>query len=630
MEFPNRYTRDGKSVRYTNIARGRVVLSFVLIGVCISVLLGRLVYLQVFDYSNLAARSSDNRVEIVPIAPVRGRIYDRDGGILAGNVTVYSLRIIPENVRDLEQLLSDVREIVPISEREEKAFRKSLRVNSKYDFHILKEYLDEQQVGQLAVERYRLPGVYIDTELHRNYYGGESVSHVVGRLSRIDEKDLEQISPTRYSGIQYIGKHGVEMFGEDLLVGWSGYERVEMNAHGQKVRSLSRVLPTSGENVYLTLDRELQQLAYDALEGKKGALVALDPSTGRVLAMVSRPSYDPNDFAVFSQSDNASELLRSEDSPLLNRAVQGIYPPGSTIKPFIKLVGLEYGHENLRIYCPGFYQLPGVKQKFRCWKKEGHGWTDYKKAIAESCDVFFYALALRLGIDRMSSFLSQFGFGQRTEVGLVYEKAGILPSKEWKKAALNQPWYRGETLFTGIGQSYTSVTMMQLAHATSIIANRGLIYKPQLIYKTVDLNTVQERVYEPELIGRVDVSKSRFESVVGDMVEAVHGKRGTARAIGKGATYTIAGKTGTVQVVSRPQNDEDWDEEQLAEKFQPHGVFVSFAPAENPQIVIAMVVENGKSGSAIAPIARQVMDAYLLNKDQKDSNDEIAFSNSVQ
>jgi len=629
MEFTNRVIQDRETVRARNIARGRLLLSFAVIGLFVLVLLGRLVYLQIFDYSNLATRSSQNRIEIVPIAPVRGRIYDRNGYLLAGNRTVYSLRIIPANVKDLDTLLSDISAIVPISERERQAFENSLRVNSRFESHILKDYLDDRQVGQLAVERYRLPGAVISADLHRNYMAGESLSHVVGRVSRIDESDEQKLNRSRYSGLQYIGKHGVESFVEDLLVGWSGHERVETNAHGQKVRTLSQVLPTAGQNVFLTIDRDLQALAYEAIGDRKGALVAMEPATGRVLAMVSRPSFDPNGFAVFSQPGRAHELLNSADSPLINRAVQGIYSPGSTIKPFMTLAGLSNSISNPRVFCSGYYQLPGVKKKYRCWKVDGHGWVDYLQAIAQSCDVFYYALAKRLGIDRMSVALSQFGFGEKTGVGLHNEKLGILPSKEWKRKAMDESWYRGETLITGIGQSYFSVTMMQLAYATSIIANRGEKYKPQLIHKTIDVNTAQETVYEPELLGTVDFKKMHYESVVRDMVEVVHGKKGTARAIGKNANYTIAGKTGTVQLIQRA-HDEEWDETKVPQKHWPHGIFIAFAPADSPQIVVAVVVENAKSGSAVAPIARQVMDYYLLNRSQRELKDQIAHVSNIQ
>lgn len=629
MELSNRVIGDSNSVQSRIIARGRVLLSFAVIGIFVSVLLGRLVYLQIFDYSNLSTRSSQNRIEIVPIAPVRGRIYDRNGHLLAGNKTVYSLRIIPANVKDIDTLLNDISAIVPVSERERYAFEKSLRVNSRFEPQILKEYLDDGQVGRLAVERYRLPGTVISADLHRNYVAGASLSHVVGRLSRIDEHDEQKINRSRYSGLQYVGKHGVELFGEDLLVGWSGHERVETNAHGQKVRTLSQVLPTAGQNVFLTIDRDLQALAYEAIGDRKGALVAMEAATGRILAMVSRPSFDPNGFAVFSQPGQALELLRAADSPLINRAVQGIYSPGSTIKPFMNLVGLSNSIQNPREFCPGYYQLPGVKKKYRCWKEEGHGWVDYMSAVAESCDVFYYALARRLGIDRMSAVLSEFGFGEATDVGLHNEKSGILPSREWKREAMDESWYRGETLITGIGQSYFSVTMMQLAYATSIIANRGEKYKPQLIHKTIDVNTAHETVYEPQSLGTVGIGKKHFESVVRDMVEAVHGKKGTARAIGNDAKYTIAGKTGTVQLIQRAQ-DTKWDETKVAQKHWPHGIFTAFAPADSPQIVVAVVVENGKSGSAIAPIARQVMDFYLLKRNQRELKDQIASVSNIR
>ncbi|MDE0308477.1 MAG: penicillin-binding protein 2 [Acidiferrobacterales bacterium] len=629
MNISDRKIRESDYVRSRIIARGRVLLSFAIVGLFISILLGRLVYLQVIDYSNLSARSSQNRIEIVPIAPVRGRIYDRNGNLLAGNKTVFSLRIIPANVADIDTLLSDISAIVPVSENERQAFGNSLRVNSSFEPQILKYHLDDHQVGRLAVERYRLPGVVISADLHRDYTIDESFSHVVGHLSRIDKNDEQKLNRSRYSGLQYVGKHGVELFGEDLLVGWSGHERVETNAHGQKVRTLSQVLPAAGQNVYLTVDRDLQAVAYAAIGDRKGALVAMDPTTGRILAMVSRPSYDPDGFSVLSDRNMVLELLSSADSPLINRAVQGIYSPGSTIKPFMTLAGLAHSISNLQVDCPGFYQLPGVSRKYRCWKEVGHGRMDYRSATAQSCDVFYYELAKRLGIDRMSAFMSQFGFGEATGVGLQNEKPGILPSKDWKRKTLNESWYTGETLITGIGQSYFSVTMMQLAYATSIIANRGKQYKSQLIYRTVDVNTSQETIYEPELLGKVDISQRHFETVVRDMVEVVHGKKGTARAIGHDAPYTIAGKTGTVQLVQRAQ-DTEWDESKVASKHWPHGIFTAFAPAESPKIVVAVVVENGKSGSAIAPIARQVMDHYLLKTSQQASKNQIASISTVR
>ncbi len=619
----------GEAMRIRNRSRARLMLSVAVIALFVSVLIGRLVYLQVFDYSNLATRSSENRVEIVPIPPVRGQIYDRQGVLLAGNRTVYSLAIIPANASNLDQLLDDIQTIVPVSERDLADFRKSLRINSRYDLHILKDYLDEHEVGRLAVERYRLPGAYISAVLHRDYRAGEAASHVVGRLSRIDENDLASINRARYRGIQHIGKHGTELYGEDILVGWSGHERVETNAHGQKVRTLSQVLPTSGRNIYLTIDQDLQRFAYDIIGDEKGALVALEPATGRVLAMVSKPSYDPNDFAVFSEPGKALELLDAKDSPLINRTIQGMYAPGSTIKPFMSLAGFDHALENFKVTCPGYYQLPGVEHKYRCWKEEGHGVTDYKKAMAESCDVFFYALAYKLGIDRIQSVLSQFGFGDRTEVGLRNEKPGILPSRQWKREVLNEPWYHGETLITGIGQSYISVTMMQLAHATSIIANRGQRYRPQLIYKVVDTNIGEETVFAPVLVGNVDLRKRHFEKVIDDMVEVVHGERGTARAIGRDAKYTIAGKTGTVQVIGRAQ-DEDWDETKIAKKHLPHGVFMSFAPVDDPQVVVAVIVENSISGSNVAPIARKVMDYYLEKQAKTKSGSDVVFNNTIQ
>ena len=610
------------------ISRNRVLLSLIGMVFLLLILIARLAYLQIIAYSNYATLSTNNRVEIVPIPPVRGQILDRNGNLLAGNKTVYTLGIVPAHVADLDKLLDDIKKIIPVSESELKAFRKSVKRSSRFELQTLKDYLTDEQIGHLAVDRYRLPGAYISAELHRNYYSGEYAAHVIGRVSRIDEQDLKRINPVRYRGIQYIGKYGAELSSEESLVGWPGYERVETNAHGQKLRTLSQVLPTSGRDIYLTIDLGLQKVAYDAIGDNKGALVALEPATGRILAMVSKPSFDANDFGISAPPERLVQLLKGEQSPLLNRGIQGLYSPGSAIKPFLAIAANETQFSSAQVHCPGWYQLPGVKKKYRCWKKEGHGKVDLRKAIAESCDVYFYALARKLGIDEMYFQLSKFGFGHRTGVELENEVNGLLPSQEWKRKTLKEGWYKGETLITGIGQGAFSVTMLQLAHAVSIIANRGEKFTPQIILKSVDINTGVEDYRKPDLRGTIDVTTQNFEKIIDYMIDVVHGNKGTAKGISEGLQYKIAGKTGTVQVIQRA-SDVEWDAEAVPKKFHPHGIFMAFAPAEKPEIVIAVIIENGESGSSVAPIARTVMDYYLLNAKTKPQGDKIAFE-SIQ
>ncbi len=610
------------------ISRNRVLLSLIGMVFLLLILIARLAYLQIIEYSNYATLSTNNRVEIVPIPPVRGQILDRFGNLLAGNKTVYTLGIVPAHAADLDKLLDDIKNIIPVSESELKDFRKSVKRSSRFELQTLKDYLTDEQIGHLAVDRYRLPGAYISAELHRNYYSGEYAAHVIGRVSRIDEQDLKRINPVRYRGIQYIGKYGAEQSSEESLVGWPGYERVETNAHGQKLRTLSQVLPTSGRDIYLTIDLGLQKVAYDAIGDNKGALVALEPATGRILAMVSKPSFDANDFGISAPPERLVQLLKGEQSPLLNRGIQGLYSPGSTIKPFLAIAALDTQTDSTKVYCPGWYQLPGVKKRYRCWKKDGHGTVDLRKAIAESCDVFFYALARKLGIDEMYFQLSKFGFGHRTGIELRNEVNGLLPSQEWKRETLKEGWYEGETLIAGIGQGAFSITMLQLAHALSIIANRGDKITPQIILKSVDINTGVEDHRKPDLRGTIDVTPQHFEKAIDYMIDVVHGKKGTAKRISEGLQYKIAGKTGTVQVIQRA-SDVEWDAEAVPKKFHPHGIFMAFAPAEKPEIVVAVIIENGESGSSVAPIARTVMDYYLLNPKTNSQGDKVAFK-SIQ
>lgn len=588
----------------------RVAISVAVFTILFLILVARLAYLQVISYGDYVALSTDNRVQVVPVPPTRGHIYDRNGILLAGNETAYRLAITPKHVADMDGLLGKIRNLVEITDDEITKFKRSLKISNPHSAIVLKDFLLQDEMARIAVDRYKLPGVSIITDLHRVYSSSVYTSHVVGTLSRIDQQDLQRLDSARYRGLQYIGKSGIEQASEGMLVGASGHEQIETNAHGRKIRVLSRVSPTTGRDVFLTIDLDLQKFAYDALGDVVGALVALEPSTGRILAMVSKPSFDANQFGIGGEQDKRTDLLTDEGSPLLNRAVQGQYPPGSTIKPFLAFAALEAGFGRRTVFCPGWYSLPNHTHKYRCWRSEGHGRTNLFDAIAESCDVYFYVLARSLGIDEMYYQLSKFGFGSLTGVELNYETPGILPSREWKQWAKQEPWYEGETLITGIGQGATVLSMLQLAHATSIIANKGHKYRPQLVLKEIDANSGEEFIREADLVEEIDVNKSYFDWVTKAMVEVAHGNRGTARKISEGIDYQIAGKTGTVQVVRRKQ-DEEFDLESLPKKFHPHGVFTAFAPANDPKIVVSVIVENGVAGSLVAPIAKEVIDYYL-------------------
>ncbi len=592
-----------------------VITAVVLIGLVL-ILIGRLAYLQIVAYGDFVALSTDNRIQVVPVPPIRGNIYDRKGRLLAGNETVHRLAVTANFVKDMDNLLEQLKQIIPLSESEIKKFKRKLRNSNEHAQVVLKDYLHPEEMAKVAVDRYRLPGVSIITDLHRVYSHSIYTSHVVGTLSQIDRQDLEQLDPVRYRGIQYVGKSGIEHASESDLVGFSGHDRIETNAHGRKIRVLSHDAPTIGNDIYLSIDLDLQQVAYDSLGDEVGALVAIEPSTGQILAMISKPSFNANQFGLGGEQEKRSDLLTAADRPLLNRSVQGQYPPGSTIKPFLAFAALEKGLGERTVNCPGWYKLPNYSRKFRCWKVHGHGPVNLFDAIAESCDVYFYELARMLGIDEMYYQLSKFGFGSVTGVELAYESPGILPSKEWKQWTKQEPWYPGETLITGIGQGATVVSMLQLAHATATIASKGKRYRPQLVIKTVNEEDV-EIYHESELIDIVDFNRHYFDRVTKAMEEVVHGTRGTARKISENLSYRIAGKTGTVQVIRRSQSESELDLENTPKKFHPHGIFTAFAPIDDPKIAIAVIVENGVAGSSVAPIARTVIDHYLMNLDSK-------------
>jgi penicillin-binding protein 2 len=595
----------------------RAAILLVLCSIMLLALLSRLWYLQVIEHEHFTTLSEDNRVNLEPIAPNRGLIYDRNGILLADNLPSYRLEITPEQVDDMPSTLMELEEIIHIRETDRDRFNKLLGSKPHFAAIPLRFHLSDEEVARFSVNRHRFPGVEIKAGLARHYPQKELAVHAVGYVGRIDEQSLKNIDTSNYSGTTHIGKIGIEKTFEDALHGSVGVHQVETTAQGRVVRILNRTPPNPGQNLYLTLDSRLQAAAETAFGDYSGSAIALDPKSGDILALVSMPTYDPNPFVNGIDTEDYKRLRNDPDEPLFNRALRGQYPPGSTVKPFIGLAGLEQGLTGVSssTYCPGYYMLPGSTRKYRDWKRIGHGSVDLDTAIIQSCDVFFYDLALSLGVGRMHDYLQQFGFGDRTGIDIIGELPGLLPSPEWKKKRRGEPWFPGETIITGIGQGFFLSTPLQLATATSVLANRGYWMIPTII------RAVQESGQDALLPHRSQIAKTlsihnreNWDMVIQAMVDVVHSNRGTARSIGKDSAYRIAGKTGTAQVYGLKE-DEKYDAEAIPEELRDHALFIAFAPADDPRIVVAVIVEHGGGGGAVAaPIARRIMDAYLLEE----------------
>ncbi len=593
----------------------RSVQALVFAGILIAILVGRLIYLQVLAHEHYITLSDDNRIKILPLPPNRGLIFDRNGLILADNLPSYRLEITPEQVHDMEATLDGLAKLVNIRDVDRKRFDQLRARTPVFKPVPLRFRLSDEEVARFAVDRHRYPGVDIVAGLSRHYPHGPLTAHAVGYVGRIDERDLQRIDTSTYSGTTHIGKVGLEKTYEKTLHGSVGYRQVETNAEGRILRTLVRTPPVPGNNLYLTLDAELQNVADQALGDKAGAIVAIDPNNGDVLAFVSKPAYDPNLFVNGIDTKTYKALREDDKQPLFNRALRGQYPPGSTLKPFVGLGGLEQGitSEHAHTYCPGFYQLPGKARKYRDWKRSGHGTVDLVTAIAQSCDVYFYDLALSMGIDRLHEFLAKFGFGERTGIDISGELAGLLPSRQWKRATRNLPWFPGETLIAGIGQGFVLTTPLQLASATATLARYGNRKKPHVVASTQIYGDIELTPLQVEPVPDIVIEdRHNWDTVIHGMHEVVQGRHGTARKVGRGAKYPFAGKTGTAQVFGLKE-EEKYDAKKLAEKLRDHSLFIAFAPLDKPRIAVAVVVENGGSGSAVAaPIARIVMDQYLL------------------
>jgi len=600
--------------RESRIYSARTIAAILVVAGLLAIVVTRYFTLQITEYEIYRTESDRNRVQLQPLPPKRGLIYDRNGVLLADNRPSHILSVVRERVPDLKETLAQLQQMVPITERDLDNFRKKLRRSRPYEAVPLRFRLTQEERARLAVNRYKLPGVVVDAQLLRYYPQGELFSHALGYVGRISESEAYDLDEVNYRGTFHIGKVGIEKYYEDTLHGTVGYQNVETNAHGRILRVLESHSPIPGSDLILHLDSRIQQAAFDALDGRRGAVVAIDPKTGGVLALVSNPGFDTNLFVNGISSVNYSALRDSPDVPLFNRAVQGQYPPGSTIKPMMAMAGLATGlvTPETTVPDPGWYRIPGDSRRYRDWilriRGTGHApEVDMKMAIAESCDVYFYDLARKMTIDGMHEQLKPYGLGSRTGIDTTSERPGVLPSTRWKREARATTWYPGETLSAGIGQGYMLATPLQLAVATAVIASRGEHRTPQFLKATDGRETQSNKSRA------ITASAEHWDAVYDGMREVVHGERGTAKMLSEGIEYTMAGKTGTAQVIGIAQNAV-YNEDEVSERNRHHGLFVAFAPMEEPTIAVAIIVENGGGSSAASPIARKVIDTWLLGE----------------
>ncbi|HEX2548281.1 MAG TPA: penicillin-binding protein 2 [Gammaproteobacteria bacterium] len=590
----------------------RSIAAFVIMLILISLLILRLAFLQLMQHDLYTTLSKKNWLDIVAIEPTRGLIYDRNGVLLAENIPVFSLDIIPNKITNLTQTLASLSKIIPLSDTEIAQFHKELKQHRRFDEIPLKYRLSETEVAKFYENQYHFPGAVIKARLIRHYPMGGTVSHVLGYVGRINTEDLEDIDITNYSATNYIGKLGIEKFYEDELHGTVGYEQAENDASGQPVRVLNRIKPIPGKNLYLTIDVNLQLAAEEALAGSRGAVVAIQPATGQVLALVSEPTYDPNLFVAGISNQEFQTLQQSQDKPLYNRSLRGLYPLASTIKPFLALEALDSGIIDTRytIFDPGWYQLPNNSHRFHDFKRHGHGRVNVSQAITSSCDTFFFDLAHRMGIARIDDILTRFGFGELSGIDIGEELPGVVASPAWKRKAQGLPWYEGDTINSGIGQGSMTTTPIQLANGIAIIANRGIRYVPHLLLKEQVGKKVDPQM--PITLDPVVMHDDTWNTVIKAMQEVITSQSGTGYRFGKNVGYSVAAKTGTGQVFSikkRDKNENAVPQMDLPEHLRDHSFFVAFAPVDKPEIAVAVIVENSVLAGSIA---RKVLDYYLL------------------
>lgn len=612
---PNKRVTMNDHAAEASLFKRRAIFTFFCVVSLLGVLLVNLYHLQILSFQDYTTRSNDNRIRVVPIAPSRGLIYDRHGVLLAENQPFYSLEMLPEKVKNTSEMLNQLSSVIPLSDEQIDDVLQSLKGHRRFKPLTIKNRLTEDEVAQFSVNQYRFPGVSVEAGLKRYYPYSSLFTHAlgyVGRINRRDQMKLERQNEWKqYAATNDIGKQGVERYYESTLHGEPGHLEEEVNNRGRTIRILKSEAPEPGKDIYLTLDLKLQQKATQLLDGRRGSIVAIDPRDGGILAMVSSPSYDPNMFVHGISSNAYNKLLNSKARPLINRATQGQYAPASTVKPFLALMGLE--HKTItpqtRVWDPGYWQIPGVERKYRDWKRWGHGWVDVHSAIVESCDIYFYNLAYKSGVDSIARFMGPFGYGDTTGIDITEESPGILPSKGWKRARYNQPWYIGDTISVGIGQGYWTATPLQIANAAAILANKGKRFVPHFL-KSVTNNSTDENP-DNELAPIVLKTPSNWNIVTEAMREAAHKSRF------KDAPYTAAMKTGTAQVFSVAE-DTRYNAKTIDEHLRDNALAIAYAPYENPKIVLAVVLENVGWGSKNAgPVVRAMLDEYLLRDNGK-------------
>lgn len=610
----------------------RVVSAIIIIGSCLVLLLVRLIYLQIIEHDKFSTLSSNNQVRVIPVNPPRGLIFDRNGILLAENTPIYSLEIIPSNVVDLNKTLNNLQRIFNFSEQEIQNFTRLFKAKHRLDTIPIKLRLTEEELAKFSVEKHLFDDVEVVARLSRNYLFDHVFAHLIGFTGQISEQELKNsIDVNKYKGIHQIGKTGIEKTAEDILRGSSGYKKVETDARGNVVREIEAVLPTAGANLYLTVDAELQILAAELLKNRQGAVVAIEPESGEILALLSNPGFSANLFAKGMDQQTYQNLQNSPEQPLFNRAISGQYAPGSTVKPFIALQALEHKviTPEYTIYDPGYYKLKNDERLYRGWRREGHGYIDLPNAIAQSCGTYFYHVADKLGIDKIHEILSNFGFGKAVGINLDGESMGLAPSRSWKYKTRQQPWFPGETLIAGLGQGYTLVTPLQLARAATIIANKGkkppisTIKKYVLNDKEFNFNqSVYNNTSQLDLQEIKLNNVKNWDIIINAMQQVINNEMGTAHFIYNPHNQAIAGKTGTAQVFGLKQ-DEKYDEKKIKKHLRDHTWFMAFAPIENPKIAIAVILEHEKYSFKVAG---KLINFYLNKINQLDNNNVIKDS----
>ena len=612
MEFKDAQEGLEQFNRRIAIAGGFVLL-------CFAILFGRFFWLQVIQHDYYQTRAEDNRISLVPVIPNRGLIVDRNGEVLARNYSAYTLEITPTQVADLEATIDALAEFIAIEPKDRRRFKKLMEESKRFESLPIRTRLTDEEVAKFIARRFRFPGVDIKARLFRQYPQGAFAAHILGYIGRINDRDLAKIEEheqeVNYRGTDHFGKIGIEQHYEFELHGTSGFEQVEVDAGGRAIRTLSRVAPVPGNNLTLTVDAKLQQIAEQAFGDRKGSLVAIEPATGGILALVSMPNYDPNLFVDGIGTADWEALNNSPEKPMVNRALNGAYPPGSTFKPFMALAALTLGKRRPEqaLADPGYFNFGG--HMFMDDKKGGHGLVDMYKSIVQSCNTYYYVLANDLGIDNIANFMTQFGFGSRTGVDIEGESEGVLPSQAWKKKRFKKPeqqkWYAGETISVGIGQGYNAYTPIQLAQAMATLANDGVMFRPHLVDHITDTRTGEKTHIEPQPLRTLPLKQAHIDVIKNAMVGV--NKEGTGARAFKDAGYVSGGKTGTAQVYSL--RGQRYNRDTVKKELRDHSLFIAFAPAEAPKIALAVLVENGGFGAqAAAPIARQVIDYYLLGK----------------